>query len=955
MSNLNLATAGLKECRITPPNHLIPYLKRWQSNNSPTDLGITRFIFDLDFINRQRGYLPLLKDFRPEYGVAPWASDSLFAVYKYTPDMGKEDRCFGIETYREGSKRQPLDAKILTPNGYKLMGELNVGDEVIGGNGKPTKIVYISETVDRPVYKVQTEDGRSTECDEEHLWYVRKMNSVVNKHVLMTLKEMLKLGICHYRIDKRNGKSYRECNFALETVKPVELKERFLLIEPYTMGLILGDGCISGEWNSVVLSFHKDDEFHYRKQISTFHKVLPTRYDKRNPNVGMFNIENIGQYLKIFGLRGKLSYDKFIPDDYLYGSIEQRKAILEGLMDTDGNVSGKNNNCSRFATVSERLADGVVSLVRSLGGRATKSHFKNNYNGYYGVNIMFTDYIPFRLPRKKNKCKVTTHTFSRIINVELVGNKLGRCIKVDNEDGLYVTDDFILTHNTFWYSFVSPVYDCLVGQYGIYYFDHLLPEMDYQVSRAKNGREAKKKLMNISSFLNSKIVVELFGNMKPSFQEVKSKDAKDTGDLLILSNKYIYEASGIDQPSRGLNLFQMRPKKFTFDDVQNRENTKTEMRREQCDREVMEESFGAVGDDGCIIYIGNRIHADDTLSKIMDDKNPVWKKYRYSLTVKKDGSPGEGDLDNEVPEWKARWTIERIRKRKRWFIKQPKLGGIRGYLKEYYNILKSESNYRLHTHNAMYFNEFGLNWLKIPNPDGTFEITNVHIGTGVDPAISKKKGSSNAVTATIAVASDGRRFVLQYSSGKFELYDRPLKEHEEYFKNVKLATEAKELMMLEKIGTVGEIGRHAVKYRPDGVCVESGVGVQETFFIGAQDMLNNKLMMFPTLLPYTPDDDKEYKLRQVPLGYVELGMYYIRESMVELKNEVESFGEGSRKDILDAIHNAEMVLRIPTKIEYNPLGVHLSTEEDKKQDQYNPEKRRIDGLLTKEFESWIVY
>lgn len=611
MSNLNLKTVGVKECRIDPPNIILPYLSRWQSNNSVKSLGIANFIFDMDFLSRQRGLFPPLKDFKPDYGIAPWAADSLSKLYHYEPSMGKEDRCFAIETYREGSK-------------------------------------------------------------------------------------------------------------------------------------------------------------------------------------------------------------------------------------------------------------------------------------------------------------------------------------------------------TFWYSFVSPTYDVLIGQYGIYWNDYLLPEMDYQVFRAKNGKEAKKKLMNISSFLNSKIVVELFGNLKPSFKEVKDKDAKDTGELLILNNKYILEASGIDQPSRGLNIFQMRPKKFGFDDVQNRENTKTEARRKQCDDEVMQESFGAVADDGLIFYVGNRIHADDTLSKIIDPANPVWKKCVYSLTITKDGKPGVGDLDNEVPEWQSRWSIQRIRKRKNWFVKQPKLGGIRGYLKEYYNILKSESNYKLHRHEAFYFHEFGLNWLKLRRPDNTFEIINVHIGIGVDPAISKRKGSSNAVVAVVAITHDGRRFVLDYSSGKFELYDRPLPQNEEYFKRIPLATEPKELMMLEKIGTIGEIGRHSVKYNPDGICVESGVGVQEVFFTSTQDMVNNKLKMFPVVMPYTPDDDKEYKLRQIPLGYVELGLYSIRDSMVELNNEVESFGEGSRKDILDAIHNAEMVLRMPTKVEYNPLGIHTkSTDPMVAPKEFDPNKKF--GLLTNELEEWIIF
>src|SRR5690606_23804849 len=121
------------------------------------------------------------------------------------------------------------------------------------------------------------------------------------------------------------------------------------------------------------------------------------------------------------------------------------------------------------------------------------------------------------------------------------------------------------------------------------------------------------------------------------------------------------------------------PKRITYDDAENKENTKTRERRDDNAKAEMEDGFGALTDSGSMVYIGNKIHDDDTLGNLLDDENPVWKKSFFTLTVVKhpDGtiSPGVGNLDKEVPLWDKRWTIADIRKKMEWFIKQPKLGG----------------------------------------------------------------------------------------------------------------------------------------------------------------------------------------------------------------------------------------------------------------------------------------
>jgi len=104
MSNLNLKTMGIKPLRKSPPNSLLPYLHRWQSNNNPNDLGIVRFAFDLYELNRRMGMPPLYRDFIPSAGVSPWASQCLNDYYTWEDGMTKEDRCFVIATHREASK-----------------------------------------------------------------------------------------------------------------------------------------------------------------------------------------------------------------------------------------------------------------------------------------------------------------------------------------------------------------------------------------------------------------------------------------------------------------------------------------------------------------------------------------------------------------------------------------------------------------------------------------------------------------------------------------------------------------------------------------------------------------------------------------------------------------------------------------------------------------------------------
>ena len=519
--------------------------------------------------------------------------------------------------------------------------------------------------------------------------------------------------------------------------------------------------------------------------------------------------------------------------------------------------------------------------------------------------------------------------------------------KMTKEDRCFAWATFREGTKTFHASFLMPLYEILVGQYGMFFDGHMLPEMDYQVFQNKNAGEAKKRLMNISSFLNHPLVHRLFGDLKPGFKHIKQKEAKDSGELLILTNKYIIQGLGIMQPTRGLNLFQMRPKKIVYDDVQNNENTVTPERRSKCDKDVMEESFGAVANEGSILYIGNKIHEDDTIGKLLSEENTKWKKKFFTLTVRKDpdGSihPGVGDLDNEIPAWSGRDTIEAIKKKKDWFEAQPKLGGLRGFLKEYYNIIKNDANYFIKYHEALYLHAFGLNWLVFIKPDGTKEYLNVHIVVSNDPAISTRKDSSNSVISAVAFDAFHRRFILEQRIGKFDIHDR----YADGRKRV-LPKTPDDIANLTRRGNVELVCEAVQRYHCNDVVIET-FGQQGTFFNEVVSKLNEELFLFPTVMPYTSAMPKIDRDKECPLAYFENGLYYMRPEMGMLRVEVDTFPH-SKLDCLDSLHLAEQLAQFPISVPYNPLGVQIG--QDQPINDVKESFSQSSGLVN-DYEAWI--
>jgi phosphate starvation-inducible PhoH-like protein len=320
-------------------------------------------------------------------------------------------------------RAQPLFTKVLTPSGFRPIGDLLVGDFVIGSDGRPTEVLGVYPQGFKEIYRVHAQDGSSALASGDHLWSVHTRDDRRRgkpPRVLETKEMIGNLRAAHYH------------RYELPMLaSPVNFAPRQLPLDPYALGLLLGDGCITCAGEVIT---------------------------QENPVTGA---------LRQLGLAGTKSNTKFIPQDYLFNSPDVRLAVLQGLLDTDGGpVTQRGRTCRiQFTTVSDRLRDDVVFLVRSLGGVAyvrtrpaegrrpglAQGREVHHRSDAHIIDIRLPEGIaPFRMVRKAQKYDSTGGGRPQrfVDRIEPEGTEEAVCIQVAAADSLYVTEDFLLTHNT---------------------------------------------------------------------------------------------------------------------------------------------------------------------------------------------------------------------------------------------------------------------------------------------------------------------------------------------------------------------------------------------------------------------------------------------------------------------------------------------------------------------------
>ena len=339
-----------------------------------------------------------------------------------------------------------LDTQIPTPNGMVSMRDLRVGDHVFGPDGLPVEVLGKSDVfADRRVYRVTTDDGAYVDVDGEHLWTVRLERKHKSIQTYTTEQLWHRQNGAFLRTKRSGGvelRMDRKCKDIrlpmLPALQPVQYQKVELPIDPYVLGVWLGDGHCAG----ARISQSDEDAIYLQAEIER--RGFVTR---RGKSKQIFGILGLNVKLRSLGLLG----NKHIPAQYMTASVQQRRDLLKGLMDTDGNVS-KKGQCF-FTQSNYELIKQVQELVRSLGIKASIGEWEprigeKKYKTAYRLTFYASDVC--HLPRKESRTLKTEREFGRYISVERLEKVADmQCIKVDRDDGLFVAGDgYIVTHNS---------------------------------------------------------------------------------------------------------------------------------------------------------------------------------------------------------------------------------------------------------------------------------------------------------------------------------------------------------------------------------------------------------------------------------------------------------------------------------------------------------------------------
>lgn len=330
-----------------------------------------------------------------------------------------------------------LDTPIPTPDGWTTMGEIKAGDLVLGADGLPTEVIAAKDVqVDRDCFLVTFEDGTSVVASDGHLWQSKSINGQREK--VRTTRQM-------FEASNR---------FRVPSSQPIKLPEADLPIDPYTLGLWLGDGS-SG--NAIITAAVEDMPHVVERLTGAGYETKPVAVSgDRAPQVYVSTPGSTkGSHGS--GLHGELRVgglmrNKHIPTQYLRSSIDQRLELLRGLMDSDGTVS-KSGHCS-FSNTNRSIAESVVELLRSLGEvpvLAFREDERCRSGGIFQVTFTARHFNPFHLPRKAELVRFHDRgpDWVTIASIEPVPSVPVRCIAVDNADHLFLAGEGMhVTHNT---------------------------------------------------------------------------------------------------------------------------------------------------------------------------------------------------------------------------------------------------------------------------------------------------------------------------------------------------------------------------------------------------------------------------------------------------------------------------------------------------------------------------
>lgn len=422
-----------------------------------------------------------------------------------------------ISTGRGWGKMLALDTPIPTPIGWSKMGDLTVGDQVFDENGQPCQVIEVYDGFADKTYTLEFSDGSSVTACSEHLWVTLQRREKIQAGWAAKTPITTEVLVCSLRGEGRDDLQHR-----VPTAGPLVLPEVPLPVDPYVLGIWLGDGGKNGGG----MTAHVDDAPHYKQRCEDVGEsfefvgyqkehvgsyLIGRRPVQRDPVTQRFVSDgSLRQRLKQLGVLG----NKHVPAIYLRASAGQRLALLQGLIDTDGSVG---NGRVDFGNTNKAIAEAVVELARSLGQKPRLMIGTAKLNGRVtgpSYRVKWRATLPVAsLPRKATRLQLHEkgqwgrNLQRMVVSAQPALPQPMRCITVDSPNRMYLAGEAMVpTHNTLtgaqwvkrkakanpgvFYAVIAPTHrmlyrNCVDGPSGL---RHVLgvQDRDYVLNRSSN-------------------------------------------------------------------------------------------------------------------------------------------------------------------------------------------------------------------------------------------------------------------------------------------------------------------------------------------------------------------------------------------------------------------------------------------------------------------------------------
>lgn len=625
-----------------------------QNPDNPT---LEKLIREVDYVKMGENYIPskfaikfinfikLVNGESGEENKSPlFHYDILDTIYKNKNVL--------IVSFRGSSKALALDTLLMTPTGHIKMEDVEVGDYVIDRNGNPTLVTHTSEIFSNQTYRIQLSNGDSFIANEDHIHIVQYRTTENNgntkdnkwKEVELTTKELLSKGI-HYKkpISVRCPKGKENKYFIPLINNAVQYDAASFPIDPYTVGIVLGDGTYQALGQNISVTSSLTDIEELMSYIPYSKNKITI--DKRQNNTGRFGIVGLGLLWQT-EIGDYKRENKTIPDGLLYGTVNDRIEVLRGLMDSDGTITEK--GCYSFCSTSKYLAKGVHHIVKSLGGNSRITKYTNSYKGYYTVSFNLQNINPFKLKRKADKWVENNHYKSGnrigIESIEAIKETvLSKCISVDSTTKSYLIENSIVTHNTTLVAEYMILYQAVFGE--LDGFGKVTVGMyvgDTMENGVKNLRANLEHRYNNSEFLQKFIVHARFTDVEWEFTNAEG-------------HKLCYRGFGASTGVRGFKKYGERPQFAILDDLMSDKSAESKTIIKDIENVIYKAVRQAMHPTKRkVIWIGTPFNKKDPLYKAAGTK--AWATKVYPICMQFPCTK-----ENFVGAWEDRFPYEAVR------------------------------------------------------------------------------------------------------------------------------------------------------------------------------------------------------------------------------------------------------------------------------------------------------